>query len=230
MEVVARHADWWNVPVHHLDRLDETRERAGDARVSVQIFCTAITDETDATRSWAETERRFRLARGSARLEGNGPELRRPASDALADRGIERVSLWFTDFAQPATLEWFGPNVLVRRWAEGPNRHVSNRQRSPRLSVRIRFRAAISRSSILLTLPAAISGSSVTIETRRGDLVVGHLRPATTRSRSARVEARPGRGTTKAMPTSPIRSSGMPTTATWPMPGWPATRFSISAG
>jgi len=112
MEVVARHADWWNVPVHHLDRLDETRERAGDARVSVQIFCTAITDDAPRDEILAETERRFPFSRGSAKLEGNGPELVDQIG-ALAERGIERVSLWFTDFAQPATLEWFGANVLA---------------------------------------------------------------------------------------------------------------------
>ena len=32
MELVARYADWWNVPVHELDRLDDLRDRAGSAR------------------------------------------------------------------------------------------------------------------------------------------------------------------------------------------------------
>src|SRR4051794_13150702 len=36
MALVARHADWWNVPIHELGRLDELRPSAGDARVSVQ--------------------------------------------------------------------------------------------------------------------------------------------------------------------------------------------------
>ena len=36
MELVAAHADWWNVPIHQLDRLDAMRPSAGAARVSVQ--------------------------------------------------------------------------------------------------------------------------------------------------------------------------------------------------
>src|SRR5262245_61170023 len=36
MDLVAKHADWWNCPVHRLDKLDEMRPRAGNARVSTQ--------------------------------------------------------------------------------------------------------------------------------------------------------------------------------------------------
>src|SRR5436190_14327297 len=36
MELVARFADWWNVPAHELGRLDELRPSAGEARVSLQ--------------------------------------------------------------------------------------------------------------------------------------------------------------------------------------------------
>src|SRR5690606_9237890 len=34
LELVREHADWWNVPVHGLDKLEERRGRAGRARVS----------------------------------------------------------------------------------------------------------------------------------------------------------------------------------------------------
>ena len=53
---------------------------------------------------------------------------------------------------------------------------------------------------------------------------------APTRSARPGASSAPGATTTKAMPTSPSRSSGMPTTATWPTAGWPSRRFSISAG
>ena len=36
MPLVARHADWWNCPAYAVDRLDELRPLAGNARVSVQ--------------------------------------------------------------------------------------------------------------------------------------------------------------------------------------------------
>ena len=54
-------------------------------------------------------------------------------------------------------------------------------------------------------------------------------RAAHSMSSSGRARRR-GAATTKAMPTSPSRSSGIPTTATRPTAGWPRSRFSISAG
>src|SRR3546814_3167394 len=36
LEIVSTHADWWNVPIHELDKLEARRDLAGDARVSVQ--------------------------------------------------------------------------------------------------------------------------------------------------------------------------------------------------
>ena len=36
MPIVRDHADWWNCPTYAVDRLDELRPLAGDARVSVQ--------------------------------------------------------------------------------------------------------------------------------------------------------------------------------------------------
>jgi hypothetical protein len=44
------------------------------------------------------------------------------------------------------------------------------------------------------------------------------------------VSAASGVGTTNAMPTSPMRWSGIPITATWAISPWPNIRFSISAG
>ena len=70
MELVARHADWWNLPVYAMDRLDALRERSGQARLSVQMLVTLITDERERNRIVELAERRFafvaarRLARG----------------------------------------------------------------------------------------------------------------------------------------------------------------------
>ena len=111
MEIVARHADWWNVPVHHLDRLDDLRASAGEATPSIQILCTAITDDGARDEQLAAAEQRFGWMRGADRVEGNAAELVDQLA-ALGERGIGRVSLWFTDFARPETLTWFGENVL----------------------------------------------------------------------------------------------------------------------
>ena len=42
---------------------------------------------------------------------GTAPELVDQIG-ALADRGVERVYTWFTDFAAPATLAAFGEHVI----------------------------------------------------------------------------------------------------------------------
>ena len=38
LELVREHAEWWNVPIHELHRLDELRDRIGGARISVQAM------------------------------------------------------------------------------------------------------------------------------------------------------------------------------------------------
>ena len=58
-ELVARYADWWNVPVHHLDRWATARSRVGTARVSVQVLVTLITDQTRRDEVVALASRRF---------------------------------------------------------------------------------------------------------------------------------------------------------------------------
>ena len=78
-------------------------------------------------------------------------------------------------------------------------------------------------------LPLALSGSSVRSSTDRGTLKLAMFSRHQAMSASASMSA-PGRGTTNARPTSPRRSSGMPTTATWLIEGWFIMIFSISAG
>ncbi len=112
MELVARHADWWNVPVHELDRLDHLRERAGAARTSVQIAVTFVPDGADRDRVLAAAEQRFGWMTRSIRLVGDGPELV-DAFGTLRDRGVERAYTWFTDFAPPDVLDAFGAEVIA---------------------------------------------------------------------------------------------------------------------
>ena len=50
MDLVAEYADWWNCPIHRLDKLDEMRSRAGSARVSTQQMVTFIANESERER------------------------------------------------------------------------------------------------------------------------------------------------------------------------------------
>ena len=107
MELVAAHADWWNIHVGILDKLDEVKDRAGDARVSLQVQLGFVDDEGHREEITSTARRRF----GQPPVIGNGPELV-DHFKALGDRGVERCYLWFSDFAQPATVSSFGDQVI----------------------------------------------------------------------------------------------------------------------
>jgi alkanesulfonate monooxygenase SsuD/methylene tetrahydromethanopterin reductase-like flavin-dependent oxidoreductase (luciferase family) len=108
MELVARHADWWNVPTHQLDRLDAMRPRAGSARVSVQQMIAFVTSPAARDEVEAVTARRYP---GWHVVLGDGKELVEQYR-SLHDQGVERFYVWFTDFAEPATLDAFSAQVL----------------------------------------------------------------------------------------------------------------------
>jgi alkanesulfonate monooxygenase SsuD/methylene tetrahydromethanopterin reductase-like flavin-dependent oxidoreductase (luciferase family) len=107
MRLVAEHADWWNVHTHIVDRLDQMRPLAGDARCSLQAQVAFVPasggrDEVEAT-----ARRRF----GSTPIVGTAPELV-DYFGSLQERGVERVYTWFCDFAAPDTLAAFGEDVI----------------------------------------------------------------------------------------------------------------------
>jgi alkanesulfonate monooxygenase SsuD/methylene tetrahydromethanopterin reductase-like flavin-dependent oxidoreductase (luciferase family) len=112
MALVAEYADWWNVPMHHADRLASARTAAGGAKVSVQLLVTLITDETERHRVVEQSTRRFGGMSQAGHVVGNGAELaaRMPA---LRAAGVERIYTWFTDFAPPETLSIFGREVIA---------------------------------------------------------------------------------------------------------------------
>lgn len=113
MELVAKHAAWWNVPMHQLDRLDDRREQAGDARISVQIMVAYVDDESRRDEIEALTAKRFGTSgMGSRLILGNSAEIGEHL-EALRARGVERFYIWFTDFADPATLDAFGRDVIT---------------------------------------------------------------------------------------------------------------------
>ncbi len=109
LALVREHADWWNLPVDKAHRLDELRPQVGDARASIQQMVTYAPDPATSAEVLATAERRFggfpgRVAGDSAAMVGLLRE--------LEGRGIERAYLWFSDFAEEATLERFGADVL----------------------------------------------------------------------------------------------------------------------
>jgi alkanesulfonate monooxygenase SsuD/methylene tetrahydromethanopterin reductase-like flavin-dependent oxidoreductase (luciferase family) len=110
-ELVARYADWWNVPVHQLDRWAAARTRVGTARVSVQVLVTLITDQSRRQEVVAVASRRFGRMGEPGHLVGSGTEIVHGLEE-LAAEGAERIYTWFTDFAPPDTLAVFGREVI----------------------------------------------------------------------------------------------------------------------
>jgi hypothetical protein len=108
MELVAAHADWWNVHIGILNKLDEMRPLAGTARCSLQVQVAIVPAEAQRAEIAATARRRF----GDTPIVGTAPELV-DSFGSLAVRGVERVYVWFCDFAPPETLAAFGEQVVA---------------------------------------------------------------------------------------------------------------------
>ncbi len=109
MPLVARYADWWNCPGYAFDRLDQLRPLAGKARISSQHPVGLAATAADVPAVTALTERRFGSWGGL--ITGTAAHIAgRLAS--LADRGVERFYLQFSDFGTPGTLARFGDEVI----------------------------------------------------------------------------------------------------------------------
>jgi len=115
LELVAAHADWWNLPLHTLDRLDALRPRAGDARVSIQQMVTLVPSEALREQVVSTAQRRFGWMAGESGMAVGTPAELGAHFRSLADRGVERVYAWFTDFARTPTLEAFGEVIGALR-------------------------------------------------------------------------------------------------------------------
>ena len=111
MELVAKHATWWNVSVDKLDRLDGLRDRAGRARVSTQQLVAFVPTESARDEITAVATQRFG-AFGSGPVIGTGTELV-DFYAGLRETGVERTYVWFTDFAPPETIAAFGAEVVA---------------------------------------------------------------------------------------------------------------------
>jgi alkanesulfonate monooxygenase SsuD/methylene tetrahydromethanopterin reductase-like flavin-dependent oxidoreductase (luciferase family) len=116
LELVREFADWWNVHVGILDKLEDARSQVGDVRVSIQQMVAYVPDEADRN---LVTEAALRRFGNSNPVIGTGPELVEHYEN-LEERGIERVYVWFCDFAPPETLTAFGAEVIAPLAARRP--------------------------------------------------------------------------------------------------------------
>ena len=107
MQLVAAHADWWNLHIGIIDKLDEMRPLSGNAKCSVQVQVAFVPSEQRRD----EVERTARRRFGASPIVGTAPELV-DYFGALAERGVARVYAWFCDFAAPETLAEFGDVVI----------------------------------------------------------------------------------------------------------------------
>jgi alkanesulfonate monooxygenase SsuD/methylene tetrahydromethanopterin reductase-like flavin-dependent oxidoreductase (luciferase family) len=108
MPLVQAHADWWNCPSYAVERLDEIRPLAGDARVSLQRPVALAPDAASRDETVATGERRFGSWGGL--VGGTSAEVAEALRRDIG-RGVEGFVLQFTDFGMPATLEQFMEEV-----------------------------------------------------------------------------------------------------------------------
>lgn len=110
LDVVRRHADWWNLPAPAAHRLDELRPQAGAARVSTQHLVALV--PTGADRQEIEHRIRSRFpGMGEGLVVGDARRLRAHFED-LAGRGVQRCYVWFADRAPVDTIAAFADGVI----------------------------------------------------------------------------------------------------------------------
>ena len=109
LPIVARFADWWNLPAYGVEQLDELRPLAGKARVSTQH--PVVLAPSTAALADIEPLARRRFGNWGGLLVGTPEQV----ADELireAKLGVEQFFLPFTDFAPPETLALFGREVI----------------------------------------------------------------------------------------------------------------------
>ena len=111
LALVREHADWWNLPIYALDRLDELKDQIGGARVSLQTMVALLADESDRAEVTELVARRFGPM-GKDVAIGTADQLAAHFR-SLRSRGVDRFYVWFTDFAPPDTLRRFA-DVLAQ--------------------------------------------------------------------------------------------------------------------
>jgi alkanesulfonate monooxygenase SsuD/methylene tetrahydromethanopterin reductase-like flavin-dependent oxidoreductase (luciferase family) len=110
MKLVAKYADWWNLPANQLDRLPRLAEAAGSARISLQQMIGFAHSDNDPAKVREVSTRRFGHL-GTGLVCGDADELVAHFAGLAAQR-VERCYVWFADFAAPRSLAEFGETVI----------------------------------------------------------------------------------------------------------------------
>jgi alkanesulfonate monooxygenase SsuD/methylene tetrahydromethanopterin reductase-like flavin-dependent oxidoreductase (luciferase family) len=112
MELVRKHADWWNLQANHIDRLPKLAPAAGTARLSIQQMVGFARSGSDPAAVREVSTRRFGNL-GAGLVCGDADELVQHFA-GLAAHGVERFYVWFADFAVPDSLHEFGESVIKK--------------------------------------------------------------------------------------------------------------------
>jgi len=114
LAIVREFADWWNLDLRHRDKFsgdefERLRSQVGNARVSLQTMVAYVHDEAQREAVAGTAMRRFgyagpKIASGEELLDYFG---------GFSTQGVERIYVWFCDFASPETLEAFGERVIA---------------------------------------------------------------------------------------------------------------------
>jgi len=110
MELVRKHADWWNLQANHINRLPKLAPEAGSARISVQQMIGFVRSGSDPNTVREVSTRRFGNL-GPGLVCGDADALGRHFAGLAAQR-VERFYVWFADFAVPDSLHEFGESVI----------------------------------------------------------------------------------------------------------------------
>jgi alkanesulfonate monooxygenase SsuD/methylene tetrahydromethanopterin reductase-like flavin-dependent oxidoreductase (luciferase family) len=115
LALVREFADWCNLDLRHLDKysgekFEQVRAQIGKARISIQEMAAYVPPGGDRKPIAELAAKRFGHSKP---IIGTGPELLEHYAQ-LAERGIERIYVWFCDFAPPETLAAFGAEVIGR--------------------------------------------------------------------------------------------------------------------
>jgi alkanesulfonate monooxygenase SsuD/methylene tetrahydromethanopterin reductase-like flavin-dependent oxidoreductase (luciferase family) len=117
MPLVRDFADWWNCPGYALERLDDLRLLAGDARISAQhpIGLAATAAERDSARETVES----RFGSWGGVITGTPDEVAAGLGASVA-RGVEGFVCQFSDFGSVETIERFMRDVAPAVRASNP--------------------------------------------------------------------------------------------------------------
>ena len=117
MPLVERFADWWNCPGYALDRIDDLRPLAGNARISAQHPIGLAANAGARAEAIDTVQRRFGSWGGV--IAGTADEVA-TALAAEVGRGVEGFVCQFSDFGTPETIERFMRDVVPAMGVDRP--------------------------------------------------------------------------------------------------------------